>query len=213
MLSLPLRTKFRAPEWHIASVPLSAGAALTARYHYARGGAANAMFLHGLFLNGDPTCYGIAWWLIAPKASVDKYNPGGWATTLSLHRLVIHPAVPTNGASFLLGRSIRAIAERRKYGLLVTYADMWRGHKGQIYKATNWDYRGLTNPLPVWLDAAGRQRSTTNGQFGQRKVGLSAAELRAMGCTLVGRYPKHVYTMALDADPQLKQLNLWEKTS
>ena len=137
MNALPLRTRFHKHEWRVQTVRLDIARGLVERHHYARGAAPNGVYLHGLFLNGCPTCWGVAWWIPAILGSVNKYNPGGDVTTLTLHRLVIHPIVPTNGASFLLGRSIRAIAQAGRYDLLITYADTWRGHTGAIYRATN----------------------------------------------------------------------------
>jgi len=211
-LALPLRTTLRRHEWFVAPTHIETAKRMVRDFHYAGGGSPNAVYVHGLFLRGDFQCYGVAWWIPATKGTVDKYNPSGFTTTLTLTRLVVHPLVPTNGASFLLGRSIRLIASEGRYDCLVTYADTWRGHTGAIYKATNWTYAGMTNPLPVWLDNSGRQRSTSNRLVyqGERRKSPTAAELRKMGYQCVGRYPKHVYTMRLKLKSQPVQLSLFD---
>ena len=44
----------------------------------------------------------------------------------------------------------------KRWTHLVTYADERMGHKGTIYKATNWIYDGMTEPKVAWLDSKGR---------------------------------------------------------
>lgn len=194
MLALPLRTKFNKREWAIRPVGLHIAVQLVNRYHYARTGSSAVVYAFGLFLNGDPNVWGVSWWIPAAKLSVDKFNPGGYSTTLVLHRLVIHPLVPTNGASFLLGRSIQAITQHGRHNTLLTYADTAQGHTGAIYRATNWDYEGLSLPSEVWVNASGVQVSRyATGQS------YTHDELRAQGCRFIGYFPKHVYSMRLQS--------------
>lgn len=207
-IQLPMRLAFRANEWTVAETNLKTSNKLVEGFHYAKGAAPNGVFLHGLFLHGWFECWGVAWWIPAIKGTIDKYNPGGFTTTLTLHRLVIHPNVPTNGASFLLGRSIRLIQQSGEYEMLVTYADTWRGHTGQIYKATNWEYRGLTEPMPVWSDASGIQRSTSNRLRtigGEYAKSPTKQELLEQEWNNLGKYPKHVYTMKLKCQAKVNQ--------
>lgn len=208
MLALPLRTKFRADDWYVAPTSMKAAKDMVQRHHYARSGAPIGIYLFGLMLKGDFNVWGVSWWIPAPKATVDAYNPGHYSTTMVLHRLVIHPLVPTNGASFLLGRSIRTIASEGKYELLVTYADTWRGHTGQIYKATNWEYRGVSEPTQVWTTKSGELIGRTGARKGKSKGRLNS-DLIAMGCTYHGKHAKHVYTMKLKLKAS-KQLELFQ---
>jgi len=205
MLALPLRTKFNKREWTIRPVGLHIAAQLVKRYHYARTGSSAIVYAFGLFLNGDPNVWGVSWWIPAAKLSVDKFNPGGYASTLVLHRLVIHPLVPTNGASFLLGRSIRAITQAGRHDCLLTYADTAQGHTGAIYKATNWYYEGLSLPSEVWVNGAGIQASRyATGQS------YTHEELRAKGYRFLGYFAKHVYSMRLETNAiPSKQLPLF----
>jgi hypothetical protein len=193
---LPLRTRFYAPEWYVAPMPMNAAIHLIERYHYARSASNQPSYIHGLFLRGDfVNVYGVAYWIAAMAGTVVKYNPNGYSTTLALHRLVIHPQVPTNGASFLLGASIRAIKASGKTKMLVTYADTWQGHTGAIYRATNWKYEGMTPAYEVWVDAVGRQVSKKNGNMGRNST--NHAEFAEMGCAMIGKFRKHVFTMQL----------------
>lgn len=58
-----------------------------------------------------------------------------------LARLVVQSAVP-NGASMLVGRSLRMLSEQPS--AVVSYADSEWGHAGIVYQATNWLYTGAT---------------------------------------------------------------------
>lgn len=187
---------FDAAEWYIAPTNRDLAKAMIVEHHYAKSVSFMGVYIFGLFRRGETDLKGVAWWIPPAKASVDKYNPGGHKKTLALHRLVILPDVPTNGASFLIGRSIRLIKQAGVYDYLITYADTWQQHTGAIYKATNWEYRGLTAAKPVWITADGKQVSTLNRQLGAR-ASYTSNELKQNDCTLVGRFPKHVYTMAI----------------
>jgi len=96
-----------------------------------------------------------------------------------LHRLVIAPDVPKNACSFLLSRSMRLI-DRELWPCLVTYADQAQGHEGTIYKATNWDYVGMTAPEPIYR---------LNGRMISRKAGPTTrtrAEMIELGAVIDG---------------------------
>lgn len=205
---LPLRTRFDKDDWRVLPTSLSAGAHLVETYHYAKSASPTCVYIFGLFLQHDFQPYGVSWWIPAPKMTVDKYNPGGYATTLALHRLVVHPAVPTNGASFLVGRSIRQIAQDGKHELLVTYADTWRGHSGAIYRASNWEYRGLTDGTQVWITKEGKMISRASVRNGRDYEHLH--DLRDDGGVPMGTFPKHLFTMRLKLKRKPEQLSLFE---
>ena len=111
---------------------------------------------------------------------------------LALTRLVVCPDVPRNAASFLLSRSVKLIRKDGRFECLVTYADEWQGHKGQIYKACNWEYVGRTNPEAVYLDVEGNFRGRKRGPKTYRH-----GEMLEQGCTFEGKYSKHKYKLVL----------------
>lgn len=163
--------------------------------HYAHGGSNTATYRHGLFGRDNfMKCLGIAWWIPPTKSSaIATYPEGDWRKVLSLSRLVINPSIPTNGASFLMGRSIREIKKEGKWDCLVTYADEWQGHTGAIYKATNWEYLGMTNPEGVWINPR-------TGAMVARKAGgntRTVGDMKALGYEFKGRFRKHKYRMII----------------
>jgi hypothetical protein len=81
----------------------------------------------------------------------------------------------------------RRRADRRVWPCLVTYADEWRGHTGAIYKATNWEYVGLTKPERVY---------TIGGRMVARKAGPKTrthADMIALGAVCQGSHRKHKF--------------------
>lgn len=82
--------------------------------------------------------------------------------------------------------------DREKWPCLVTYADQWQGHTGGIYKATNWQYVGLTKPEAVYVK---------DGVMTARKAGPKTrthAEMIAMGAELKGRFAKHKFVHVVE---------------
>ena len=179
----------RAKDWYVRSVSMDIAVELVRRFHYAHGGSNTATYLHGLFRKGaylECDCRGIAWWLPPTGGAAKATYPENPAGVLALSRLVIVPEMPTNSASFLIGRSMRLI-DRQRWPCLVTYADKWQGHNGHIYRAANWQYCGLTKPEPVFV---------RNGRMTSRKAGpktRTRGEMEELGCECLGRYAKHKY--------------------
>lgn len=183
-------THLRATDYDVQSVALETAQALVGRFHYAKGGANTATYRHGLFLRGDfmdCACLGVAWWIPPTRSAAEATYPANWQGVLSLSRFVLAPDLPTNAASFLLGRSMRLI-DRRRWPCLVTYADTRMGHVGTIYKATNWQYIGLTAPEAMYEDAEGRQVARKAG--GRTRT---HAEMLELGYKRVANSRKHKY--------------------
>jgi hypothetical protein len=171
---------------------------LVRRHHYSQGGSNTATFRHGLFPKDNPLlCKGAAWWIPPTKGAAQATWAGDWRKVLALSRLVVAPDVPSGGATFLLGRSVRLIKRAGGWECLVTYADEWQGHTGAIYRATNWLPQGRTEPQPVWVDGRGRMQARKRGP-----VTLTHDEMAARGYRLLGYFAKQKFIYPLvDAHP------------
>lgn len=179
---------FAARSWRVAKVPLHGEAeALIRLLHYSHSCPNTSTYRLGLYLADDgfmAPLRGVALWIPPTKSAAQALAGDDWQGVLSLSRFVIAPEVPTNGASFLLGRSMRQI-DRRRWPVLVTYADTNQGHTGVIYKATNWREDGSVPAGDTWR--------TPDGQLVGRKRGAftrTAGEMRAMGCVKQPSLPK-----------------------
>jgi hypothetical protein len=176
-------------DWVVRDVSMEIARTLVEQYHYAGGASNTSTYLHGLFPVGsfwESDCAGVAWWIPPTKSAAFATYPDNWEGVLALSRLVIAPGMPTNSATFLLSHSRRLIDSKR-WPCLVTYADQWRGHTGQIYKADNWDYMGMTGAQATY---------TLNGRMVARKAGPTTrthVEMLAMGCVFEGRHAKHKF--------------------
>jgi len=181
-------------EWQVRPVEMPVAYNLINTFHYAGSASNTAVYLHGLFRRDSwMRCMGVAWWLPPTKVAAIATFDGDWRRVISLSRLAIDPDVPTNGASFLIGESIKMIRAKNDWDCLVTYADGWRGHEGAIYQATNWNYMGLASVSPTWI--------TKDGKLVARKAGphtRTVAEMEALGHICIGKFPKHKYGIALN---------------
>lgn len=182
----------RKGDYYISSIAIGEARRLVEQYHYAKGGSNTGCYAHGLFRVSDNALVGVAWWLPPTKVACQSVNMDNWKRVISLSRLVITPDEPKNAATILLGASIRLIKKDARFVSLVTYADMSQGHTGAIYKATNWEYQGVTKPSRRWLNpVTGQQvaaKATTNRTKG---------EMLALGYTRTEAHAKHKFVMHL----------------
>lgn len=182
--------RLRKNEWTVRDVEIAVARRLVEAEHYAAGASNTAVYLHGLFREGDifeEQCLGVAWW-IPPTRSAAGNLSANWKGVLALSRLAIRPEVPANACTFLLARSRRLIPSE-VWPCLVTYADEWRGHTGNIYRADNWKYVGKTKPERTYQ---------INGRMVARKAGSHTrthAEMMALGAQMVGTFAKHKFVM------------------
>lgn len=198
----------KASEWEVRNVPIKWARLMVRKHHYARGASNTAVYLHGLYRTGESKPYGVAWWIPPTRSCAEaNYPEGDWKRVLALSRLVLDPSVPTNGASFLIGRSVRLIRQGAAWECLITYADEWQGHTGAIYAATNWDYRGKTKPQPTWVDPR-------TGRMVAKKAGpktRTSQEMKALGYVLLGSFRRHRFRMLLGKirNPKQEQRELF----
>lgn len=165
------------------------------RWHYSQGCSRTSVFAYGLFKVGEPfyeeNLLGASVWL-PPTKNAAKTVSDDWRKVLSLTRLAIKPEVPTNGCSFLLAKSRKKIKKYKHWHTLLTFADTFQNHTGNIYRADNWRYLGLTKPSPVWANKEGKIMGAKRAS-----VNLTKAEMYNLGFTLLGNFPKHKFVYYL----------------
>jgi len=172
---------------------------LVRTHHYA-GGAANTSTVRTI-MRREGVLVGAALWM-PPTAGAAKAlalrllgDVNRHKQVLVLSRLVVAPSEPRNAAGLLLGQSTREVIRARRWALLVTYADEAQGHTGTIYRATGWEFDGVTAPQTAWhID--GRQVS----RFSTRS--RTFAEMAALGAVRSSsrkrRFVKRVKLVDLD---------------
>jgi hypothetical protein len=116
---------------------------------------------------------------------------------ITLGRLWLDDAVPTNGESRVLGVVLRQLRRERRHLAVVTFADPAAGHSGTIYRAAGFRYLGQQPPSAV-LVIDGRvvhtrtavDRYGTNSAPHLRRTGIPARRVTVPG--------KHRYLAVLD---------------
>lgn len=73
-----------------------------------------------------------------------SYYPEAPNKVLELRRLCLIDATPKNAESFFVSRSIKWLKRNTDWEFILSYADMEQGHSGVIYRASNFEYLGLT---------------------------------------------------------------------
>lgn len=171
-----------ADGWAVETRPLAELRGVIEALHYSRSCANTAVARHGL-ISPDGELVGAALWM-PPTKNAAKTVSEEWTSVICLSRLVVAPCVPPNGASFLLGRSMRQLDGRWKWAL--TYADTAEGHTGGIYRATNWHEVGSVSAGDVWIHLeTGEQRGRKRGPRN-----LSVAEMTEAGFVKKPAMPK-----------------------
>lgn len=179
--------RLRKADWKVSNIGMSAAARLIEKYHYSQSVSKQCVAIHGLFHVADEynvLPYGVCWWMPLASPAAAQFFSDDWKNVLSLSRLVCTPDAPKNAPSFMLSRSIKLLPER--YHTLATYADTWQNHTGAIYKATNWQYLGMTQNKPIWTDESGKSVSIRQGD-----ITRTQEQMRDLGYTIEGRYAKH----------------------
>ena len=198
-----VKPSLKRHEWYVKTAPLKEGQAMVKQFHYARGGSNTCVYMHGLYRKSDDKLHGVAWWLPPTKVACVSVNKDNWKRVLSLTRLVMIPETPKNACSFLLGKSVKMIKQDNRFVSLVTYADDAENHTGQIYKASNWDYIGVTGPYPKWIDPRTGRQVAKKATKNRRK-----AEMLSLGYTKQGSYYKHKYVMHLGGNMAWNEASL-----
>ena len=73
-----------------------------------------------------------------------SYYPEAPDKVLELRRLCLIDETPKNAESFFVSRSIKWLKQNTDWEFILSYADMEQGHSGVIYRASNFEYLGVT---------------------------------------------------------------------
>lgn len=120
---------------------------------------------------------------------------------LELRRLACIDDTPKNTESFFIGATLRWLKKNTHVRTVVSYADANYGHEGGIYKATNFEHRGMTAPGRVILH--GNRKYHDKAIRTKYKGELKPFALRLIAALADGsahyetQVPKHIYVMTL----------------
>lgn len=174
-------------QWDVKSISKDIAKNFVENWHYANGMGNVATNVFGLYYKGDPyTLHGVSVWNPPPAGAAKSVSPNHRGV-LSLSRFCLRDDRPENSGSFLISQSIKKLDNR--WGMLLTYADTALNHDGGLYRASNWNYNGLTGKNPRYIDPnTNRQVSRKSGKNNYNKK-----QMLDMGYIHDGNYAKHRY--------------------
>lgn len=168
--------------WIVAEVAPTVVAPLIRAGHYLH--RMPAIPMCALALTADGWIQGALIWALPPRETIVRYQGETW----ELARLWLSDVLPRNSESWFIGRAIRHLKSHHpQVQCLVTYADPSVGHEGIIYKATNWQYEGLTD----------QDRKTPRSDYYSRGKRLGRASHVKGDVVRRARVPKHRFSMRL----------------
>lgn len=158
----PLQLRFEVIEPRTAAIAYR-------RWHYLGGAGFLSQINFGAYFDGElegAISYGP---LSAPemKGYWDRQTQFGW---YEIKRLAMSQRCPRNSESRFIGRTISLLRKRCLVNGIVTYADSGAGHTGIIYKASGFQYMGLTSPkTDFWIGDMniGQRRGGIKGKVGE----------------------------------------------
>lgn len=174
-------------DWEVIPLPLREAKDFIAEHHYAKGSANTAVSTFGLFYKGDPnTLHGVSVWMPPPLGAA-KSVCLEHRSVLALSRFCLVPDRPENAGSFLIAKSIKMLDDR--WNMLLTYADTALHHDGGLYRASNWNFNGMTKKNPIYWDPM------TNSMVSRKKgpKTLNQKEMFDLGYRLRGKFAKLRY--------------------
>lgn len=85
-----------------------------------------------------------------------------------IKRLAMNDACPKNSESRFIAMAIKLLKKTNIVKAIITYADTAMNHRGTIYKASGFTYKGLTAPKnDYWVNGKIQQRGTTSDKDGE----------------------------------------------
>jgi len=117
---------------------------------------------------------------------------------LELRKLCLIDDTPKNTESFFIGKTLRYLKKNTEYDRIISYADPNMGHEGTIYKASNFEYKGMGkywNELLLYNDEVFHKRhmyQKRNGVYAKKSLELQRA-LKSGKAELLPQMPKHIY--------------------
>ena len=125
---------------------------------------------------------------------------------IELRRLCCIDKTPRNTESYFVGKTIKWIKRNTKIKKIISYADPHYGHQGVIYKASNFEYLGITSHGRFIVDKDGcrkhdktiRNSDVINGVRVFRKHALELKEQLEKGeAKYIVTPGKHIYMYTL----------------
>lgn len=130
-----------------------------------------------------------------------KYSPDDPDKCLELSRLVCIDDTPKNAESFFISKTLLWLKRNTDTKIVVSYADPMHGHSGIVYKASNFEYCGVTEARKEYIiDGKSYHERAFCKPFVSNKFALARARYDSGDKDVYFNRlkPKHIYTYTLN---------------
>jgi len=173
------------------------------KWHYSDYVNIQAKHTFCLFKNGKfdiPEMIGVCIYTRPAGPSAGQtYYPEAPDRVLELRRLCLIDETPKNAESFFVGRTLRWLRQTTAWEFVISYADEEQGHKGIIYKASNFKSLGKTSPGKK-LEVDGKSFHIRTLSMLDRPYGVEINrryKAKDEGVKVIETLPKNIYTYSL----------------
>ena len=173
------------------------------KWHYSDYVNIQAKHTFCLFKNGKfdiPEMIGVCIYTRPAGPSAGQtYYPEAPDKVLELRRLCLIDDTPKNAESFFVGRTLRWLRQNTNWEFVISYADEEQGHKGVIYKASNFKSLGKTSPGKK-LEVDGKSFHIRTLSMLDRPYGVEINrryKAKDEGVKVIETLPKNIYTYSL----------------
>jgi hypothetical protein len=173
------------------------------KWHYSDYVNIQAKHTFCLFKNGKfdiPEMIGVCIYTRPAGPSAGQtYYPEAPDRVLELRRLCLIDETPKNAESFFVGRTLRWLRQNTAWEFVISYADEEQGHKGVIYKASNFKSLGKTSPGKK-LEVDGKSFHIRTLSMLDRPYGVEINrryKAKDEGVKVIETLPKNIYTYPL----------------
>ena len=130
------------------------------KYHYKGGHMGGGISFCLKLVNDD---FEIIGGMVFGKLRHDKHYSGGVKKILEIRRMACEESAPKNTESYFLSKAVWYCKNNVDVEEIISYSDMSVGHKGIIYKASNFELIGETKPTKhvFWNGVRYHPRSLT----------------------------------------------------
>ena len=173
------------------------------KWHYSDYVNIQAKHTFCLFKNGKfdiPEMIGVCIYTRPAGPSAGQtYYPEAPDRVLELRRLCLIDETPKNAESYFVGRTLRWLRQNTNWEFVISYADEEQGHKGVIYKASNFKYLGKTSSGKK-LEVDGKSFHIRTLSMLDRPYGVEINrryKAKDDGVKVIETLPKNIYTYPL----------------
>lgn len=192
-------------------LPAKVGKEFIKIYHYSHG-IHNGPMTYGLF-DGVGNLIGTCAFATPCSENVRSsvFGPNGKGHVTELHRLAIYPNnSPKGTATWFIARALKLLQEDKPHiRAIISFADSSQGHRGVIYRASNFLYCGMTGKATFYRDENFRLRHPR-----QCGVNIDKNAAKEMGWTPEVRDSKYRYLLLLGLPPSVRHhysKRIWKK--